>query len=89
MTDNLKRKAAEPQLPETPAKPVYQSMDTVPKDGLMVILASNNNTEAAARWHATRSYNTKTTTWETAGWWKMPLDGQKLPFEPTGWRRVE
>lgn len=80
-------RAQEGTRPNEQPKPSYESMDSVRKDGYTVVLVSDAGMESDAFWHRTRSFDARTGKWPETGWWKVPMTGQKLGFDPVGWRK--
>jgi len=74
--------------PPEPTQPKYEPMETARKDGLQLVVTNGKGAEVEARWHRTRRYDVRKSMWVEDGFWKMVMTGERLPFEPTGWRKI-
>lgn len=70
---------------EKPRAPDYRDMDSVPKDGRHIYLTADGQNETEALWHKTRKF-VPGKGWLPDEWWKASLTGEKITWEPLGWR---
>jgi hypothetical protein len=69
--------------------PQYK-FETYPFDGTPVYATSDGQDCHEAVWRTTRSFDTKICTWKSVGFWSLRnAGGQKLGFEPRGYRELK